>query len=80
MTKTREVNQLIDEISAASDEQARGTSQISDALGQMEKVVQSNAASAEESSAAAGELRTQAKALQEIVNGLDRLVTGAKNS
>ena len=76
MEKTQNVNQLMDEISAASQEQAKGTSQISEALGQMEKVVQSNAATAEESAASAEELQHQAKALRSVVIELNQLVKG----
>ncbi len=76
MEKSKNVNQLMDEISAASEEQARGTAQINDAIGQMEKVVQSNAATAEESAASAEELQTQAKTLREVVFRLNNIVKG----
>lgn len=78
MEKTKNVNQLIVEIASASDEQARGTSQVTDAISQMEKVVQINAATAEESAASSEELQTQAKALEGIVGELSRLVKGDK--
>ena len=77
MSKTIEMNKLMQEIEAASEEQARGTEQVTEAIGQMEKVVQSNAATAEESAASAGELKTQARALNDIVLELTKLVNGA---
>jgi methyl-accepting chemotaxis protein len=46
--KTKDVNQIIEEISVASEEQARGAMQVTEAVAQMEKIVQSNAATAEE--------------------------------
>lgn len=80
MVKSKNVNQLIEEISAASDEQAKGTAQVTEAIGQMEKVVQVNAATAEESAASSEELQVQAKALQGVVFELSRLVKGEKAS
>ena len=76
MQKSQDVNQLIEEISAASDEQAKGTAQVTEAIGQMEVVVQSNAASSEESAASAEELRTQAATLEFIVSELNKMVKG----
>ncbi len=75
-SKTKDVNQLMDEISAASDEQAKGTVQVSEAIGQMEIVVQSNAASSEESAASAEQLYAQAGNLEKIVLELNSLVKG----
>ena len=79
MQKSKDVNQLIEEISAASDEQAKGTAQVTEAIGQMEIVVQSNAATAEESAASAEELKTQAAMLEAIVIELNKLVKGENN-
>ena len=78
MQKAKAVNQLIGEISAASEEQARGTTQVTEAISQMEVVVQSNAASAEESAASSEELKAQAAALQAIVIELNKMVKGEK--
>jgi len=76
-TKTTSVNQLMGEIAAASEEQSKGTAQVTEAIGQMEKVVQMNAATAEESAASATELQTQAQALEGVVAELNKLVKGA---
>ncbi len=76
MEKAKNVNQLMGEITAASEEQARGTAQVTEAIGQMEKVVQSNAATAEESAASAEELQNQAQSLRDVVLELTVLVKG----
>ncbi len=70
------VSALIGEIAAASREQAQGISQINNAVSQMDKVTQANAASAEESASAAEELSGQAVQLTSIVRELSVLVHG----
>jgi hypothetical protein len=75
----RQLDQLVAEI-AASQEQSQGISQVNIAVTQMDKVTQSNAASAEESASAAEELNSQAGSLQEAVASLEQLVGGAARS
>jgi methyl-accepting chemotaxis protein len=60
VTKARQVDELVAEVAGASREQTQGITQINTAVGQMDKVTQSNAANAEESAAAAEELNAQA--------------------
>jgi methyl-accepting chemotaxis protein len=72
----RKLSQLIGEVSAASDEQSKGIGQISVAVEQMDKVTQSNAASAEESASASEELYAQAKELSDMVGALIAVVKG----
>jgi methyl-accepting chemotaxis protein len=72
----RKVTELVGEIAAASQEQAQGINQINNAVMEMDKVVQSNAASAEEYSGASAEMNTQAKYLKNIVGNLKDLVEG----
>lgn len=72
--KTHEVEQLINQVVTASQEQSQGIQQINTAVSQVDKVTQDNAASSEESSAAAEELRMQAGKMREIVIELARLV------
>jgi len=67
---------LVGEIAAASSEQAGGIEQINKAVGEMDKVVQHNAADAEETAAAAEEMDAQAGRMKELVGNLKRLVTG----
>jgi methyl-accepting chemotaxis protein len=74
------VTQLIDEVSAASGEQAQGIEQVNTAVAQMDKVTQSNAANAEESASASEELSAQAGELKEMVGVLVGIVGGANQS
>jgi hypothetical protein len=67
-------------VAGASREQTQGITQINTAVGQMDKVTQSNAASAEESAAAAEELNAQAAAMKESVSELLQLVGGNSQS
>ncbi|MFA6411061.1 MAG: methyl-accepting chemotaxis protein [Syntrophales bacterium] len=70
---------LVDEIAAASDEQAQGINQISKAVHEMDKVVQQNAANAEESASASEEMSAQAQTMREIVQELVQVVDGGSN-
>jgi methyl-accepting chemotaxis protein len=76
VAKARQVDELAAEVAGASREQTQGITQINVAVGQMDKVTQSNAASAEESAAAAEELNAQAVVLKKSVNDLLKLVGG----
>jgi methyl-accepting chemotaxis protein len=67
---------LVDEINASSVEQARGVDQITRSIGQIEQVTQSSAANAEEGAAAAGQLSTQSRTMQEVVQRLTALIGG----
>lgn len=72
---------LVQEISAASDEQAIGASQIADAMGQFDSVTQQNAAASEQLAATAEEVRSQVKSLSEqlVFFKLDSQVQVLKN-
>jgi methyl-accepting chemotaxis protein len=72
--KARKVDELVAEIAAASHEQSQGIGQVNTAVGDMDKITQSNAASAEETARAAGELNLQAQALKGAVEELIQLV------
>lgn len=69
------VSELVNEIAAASQEQAQGIDQINQAMTQMDTVTQQNAANAEESAASSEELNAQAEQMQDIVEDLVQLVT-----
>jgi methyl-accepting chemotaxis protein len=58
---------LVQEISAASEEQATGVRQINTAMGQLEQATQQNAAASEELAATSEELSGQAEQLQQAV-------------
>ena len=76
VTKARQVDELAAEVAGASREQTQGITQINTAVGQMDKVTQSNAANAEESAAAAEELNAQAEVMKQSVAELLQLVGG----
>ena len=58
---------LVQEITAASEEQASGVAHINDAMAQLDKATQQNASSSEELAATAEELSSQAEVLQRAV-------------
>ncbi|RMH15392.1 MAG: methyl-accepting chemotaxis protein [Gemmatimonadetes bacterium] len=61
------VREVMGEIAAASEQQARGVEQITAAVEQMNGVTQATAANAEESASAAEELTSQARSLEDLV-------------
>jgi methyl-accepting chemotaxis protein len=75
VTKARQVDELAAEVASASREQTQGITQVNTAVGQMDKVTQSNAANAEESAAAAEELNAQAAVMKDSVRELMQLVS-----
>jgi methyl-accepting chemotaxis protein len=74
------INKLVTEIAAASGEQAQGIAQINKAVGLMDKVVQSNAASAEESASASEQMNAQAIQMKALVEEMTRLLIQGKQS
>ena len=64
---TRRVSEVVAEISAASVAQSAGVAQVGEAVTQMDRATQSNAALVQQSAAAAESLRTQA---QQLVNAV----------
>lgn len=68
------VKGLIDEVSAASQQQTQGIDQVTQAIMQMEKVTHTTAATAEESAAASEELNAQAEQSMDVVARLEALV------
>ncbi|WP_312668654.1 methyl-accepting chemotaxis protein [Stutzerimonas nitrititolerans] len=59
---------LVQEISAGSEEQSAGVGQINDAMEQLNQLTQQNASSSEELSATAEEMSAQAEQLQELMS------------
>jgi methyl-accepting chemotaxis protein len=74
VTKARQVDELAAEVAGASREQTEGINQINSAVGQMDRVTQANAATAEESAAASEELNAQATEMKRAVAELLTLV------
>ncbi len=77
-TTVSKSGELLSEIAAASKEQAQGIGQVSKAVAELEKVVQSNSANAEESAAASEEMNSQAEQMKAYVNELESMVHGSK--
>lgn len=74
------VDALVTEVKSGSEEQARGFKQITNAITQMERVTQSTAARAEESSAASADLSTPAQAIERVALHFRVMITGAKDA
>ncbi|MFA5181558.1 MAG: methyl-accepting chemotaxis protein [Syntrophales bacterium] len=74
------IGTLVDEIAAATDEQAQGIGQINKAIHEMDKVVQQNAANAEESASASEEMSAQAVTMKEVVQELVAVISSGNNS
>lgn len=71
------VSQMSHSISTASDEQARGISEITKAVTQLDQMTQQNAAVSEQTASAAEELSAQAESMQAIVQTLIRTIHGS---
>lgn len=65
--RAKKVNELVDEIAAASGKQAQGVVEIAHSVEQISGVIQTNSATAEQSAAASEELSGQAEVLRELV-------------
>lgn len=68
------INQLVDEIATASEEQAHGIAQVNKAVVEMDKVTQQTAANAEESASAAEVMNAQAQQMRMFVGELAMVV------
>jgi methyl-accepting chemotaxis protein len=67
VTKVAEINTVITQISASSQEQATGLVQVNSAVNQMDQVVQQNAAMVEQATAATHSLKGEMSELVELV-------------
>ena len=74
---TLRITGLVAEIDAASKEQAQGCDQVNSAMVQLDQATQSNASTAEEASAAAETLASQAGQMRQIVASLTTLIGGS---
>jgi methyl-accepting chemotaxis protein len=73
-----QVRKLIDEVNSGVQDQAVGVKQIAQAITQMQHVTQANAAGAEESAAAGGEMANQSAEMKRAARDLVVLVTGSR--
>ena len=71
------VGELVEEISAASNEQAQGIDQVNVAVAEMDKVIQQNASNAEESASVSEEMTSKAGQMKGMVGELMTLVGGS---
>jgi hypothetical protein len=76
---SRKAVDLVNEIAAASEEQAQGVEQVSKAVSDMDQVVQKNAANADASAAASDDLKAEAEDMNGFVEELITMV-GSSNS
>jgi methyl-accepting chemotaxis protein len=74
---TDKVGNLVTEIAEASREQSEGIEQVNKGITQMDEIVQHNAANAEESASASGEMNNQAKHLKNYISELTLLIKGS---
>jgi methyl-accepting chemotaxis protein len=68
--QANKVNELMNELLAASQEQSQGVEQVSKAMIQMETVTQLNAASAEETASASEEVNCPSRKYEKICSGI----------
>ena len=80
VTQINSLDEVISQIATASKEQDHGVAEVNTAVIQMDKVTQSNAASAEENASVAEEMSGQAESLQGVVARLQTLVSGEGQS
>ena len=76
VTGVQDVTGTINEISSASEAQARSISQVTQGIDQISSVIQTNSATAEESAAASEELSGQAQILKNLVSQFRLKTTG----
>ena len=73
---SRKIAQLVDEIAAASQEQAQGIAQVNTAVAEMDRVTQQTAADSEESASAAEEMSAQAVRMRGFIDDLAAVIGG----
>ena len=79
-SQIKSLDEVIAEIASACKEQSQGVGEVNMAVSQMDKVTQSNAASAEENAASSEEMSAQAATLQDIVGQLQKIVSDQQPS
>ena len=80
VTAIKRVTDIMGEISAASTEQSAGVAQVGEAISQMDRATQQNAALVEESAAAAEGLQAQAQQMVQAVAVFKLTATAVDNS
>lgn len=77
VTAIKRVNDIMSEITAASQEQSQGIEQVNQAITQMDEVTQQNAALVEQAAAAAESLEEQAVNLTDVMGGFNIGASGS---
>lgn len=80
VTKAEEVDGLISQVAAASEEQRTGVDQLNAAVAQMDQVTQSNAATAEQAASGARELSGGVQHVESAVQSLMAILGGNPNT
>lgn len=78
--ESNKVSELLGEITTASQEQEIGIGQINKAISQMESVLQSNAATAQESATSSEQLSVYSDNIKNIMGDLNYLLSGVNQS
>jgi methyl-accepting chemotaxis protein len=78
VVRIRRMDELVAEIAAASEEQRQGVDQVNLALAQIDKVTQSNAASAEEAASSELDLNQQTDYLANVLIDFQRIISDAE--
>jgi len=73
------ITELAAEVTAASEEQESGISQVNTAISQIDQTTQTVAANAEEAASASEEMNAQAESLQIVVRDLENLIKGERS-
>ncbi len=76
VAKSRQLDELVTEVAQASREQTDGIGQINAAVSRMDRVTQTNTATADQSAAAAVQLNAQADHMRQSLEELVHIVTG----
>lgn len=75
----QKVNSLVSDIADSSMEQSTGVDQVSEALAEIDRIIQQNASVAEESAAASEELSAQADSLRTMIQDMQGVIAGGNN-
>ncbi|MDD5168045.1 MAG: methyl-accepting chemotaxis protein, partial [Syntrophales bacterium] len=78
MDISEKISRLIDEIAAASSDQAQGIDQINMAVHEMDKVTRQTYAGAEESAGAAEKMKVQAQQMRSFAHDLEKCLDGGR--
>lgn len=74
------LNKIIREINAASEEQANGVKQINIAISQMETLTQQNASMAQETTDSSRELREEASSLEQVITEATKMISNSDSA